>query len=428
MTARKSAAPSSESIRGERVLASNVTPQRFYQAVFPSGNVYYVKALAGGGFEVISQESVVNRSSLSSVGDVMTMFDGNHGLSGKLYKFTERPRKSGKAQKRMAKAGDFVVVQKAGLNRVKTGEVVRVNDDFIINKPRYDNLISVTRENGEKVNIFQYRMEPVEFATAWDVQPEMLAYPKDTIGKTIGAKVGDQFIVLDPRPGTKRGDILTLSNDDGSNCPFFKDASGKLVCTFWSRLAPLVPAVPEPVKPIRAAIQIGDRVVYDASKHEGGVGRLTGTHGTVLNVLNQSDEVHGVITVRWDNGEENGHAPACILPLVEKPVTMAEAHEELAEDTTYALEAESTAPVDPVTACKQRIDAAKAEIERLASEQRVADKVLRDAQDDLRKELKGYLPEPNVAHPFDEILRHLNKQAGAGIGGRGLLGFPFGGL
>lgn len=430
-------APTPESIRGPRILKHEATKGHFYQAVFPEGNVYYVQAQGNGNFKVISQERVVNRDWLTKVGAVMTVFDSDERMSGKLYKFTQRRQ---------------------------------------------------------------------------DAHPEMKTYPRGKSAKDIGAKVGDQFIVVEPGTFDRVGDIVTLTLDDGSSCPFFKSAKRDNLCISWHRLAPLVPAAPapepepvkpipealqigdrvryteksglgikrlvgelgtvtdrysagavevawdcgyvakghghsveylekvaEPVKPKSAALKVGDRVVYDFTKHPSGDPDLHGVYGTVTSVNLGADPVFSTIHVQWDNGKFGGHSSVCVLPLVEQPMTTADTHKELetepvsaadaqdlmAWDETYALPAQ---PVDPVTACKQRIDAAKAEIERLASEQRVADKVLRDAQDDLLKELKGYLPEQPVSHPSVDIQTYLNKHPGAGVGGSGIVRSPLGGF
>lgn len=42
----------------------------------------------------------------------------------------------------------------------------------------------------------------------------------------IGAKVGDQFITLAGNAGWDAGVTVTLTEDDGSRCPWFVDATG----------------------------------------------------------------------------------------------------------------------------------------------------------------------------------------------------------
>lgn len=58
--------------------------------------------------------------------------------------------------------------------------------------------------------------------------------------KELGWKAGDKFRVLaDDVIGTTKGDIVTLSRDDSSTCPYFKCKNGYVVCIFTHRVEKL---------------------------------------------------------------------------------------------------------------------------------------------------------------------------------------------
>lgn len=69
-------------------------------------------------------------------------------------------------------------------------------------------------------------------------------YPEGTTAKDIGAKVGDEFVVVVAWKEFKKGDVVKLCLDDESTCPFFNfsgDKNDDYRCMMWSELAPVPP-------------------------------------------------------------------------------------------------------------------------------------------------------------------------------------------
>ena len=86
-------------------------------------------------------------------------------------------------------------------------------------------------------------------------------FPVGTTAKDIGAKVGDEFVVVDSEHyHFSKGEVVTLAEDDGTDCPLFLgEGSEKLISMRWFRLAPIQPktaielqaeevGIPEPVQ------------------------------------------------------------------------------------------------------------------------------------------------------------------------------------
>lgn len=218
--------------------------------------------------------------------------------------------------------------------------------------------------------------------------PEPEPFPRYTRSKDIGAKVGDKFVVVIPAAFFRPGTVVTLVEDDGTVFPYFSGGNTLREPCHWHRLARLPQPVAEPVKPIPAGLQIGDRVRYDATQHHGGQEAQHGVLGTVVNRLDADS-----VEVKWDNGwNVAGNAAVCCVKVSPDAVSADEAHQILADDETYALSNDEPV-LGVIDVCKQRIDAARSRIAQLESDLRVEQKVLADAQGDLQNELKGYLPE-----------------------------------
>jgi len=74
-------------------------------------------------------------------------------------------------------------------------------------------------------------------------------------------KVGDRFRVIEGDGYLSVGEIITLKEDDGSDCPFFWNADkSDAYCAYWSEIEPYT-------KTIRDA-QVGDVVVGKSSGSE----------------------------------------------------------------------------------------------------------------------------------------------------------------
>lgn len=84
-------------------------------------------------------------------------------------------------------------------------------------------------------------------------------FPVGTTAKDIGAKVGDEFVVVNSQGGFKNGEVITLIEDDGDEVPYFRNYVGDEHCMNWQELAPIPPktaielqakevGIPEPVR------------------------------------------------------------------------------------------------------------------------------------------------------------------------------------
>ena len=116
--------------------------------------------------------------------------------------------------------------------------------------------------NGVNGDIMAYRIVS-ELSAAPAITPpdHYKGFPVGTTAKDIGAKVGDEFVVVDSEHyHFEKGETVTLAEDDGTNCPFFiGEGSEKLISIRWFRLAPISPktaielqaeevGIPEPVQ------------------------------------------------------------------------------------------------------------------------------------------------------------------------------------
>lgn len=93
--------------------------------------------------------------------------------------------------------------------------------------------------NGWYSDVMKYRILPSEPA-AEPAKPDCSkGFPRGTTAKDIGAKVGDQFVMISKdHHSVDAGEILSLLRDDGTAQPFFNDSNGELRCSYWHRLAP----------------------------------------------------------------------------------------------------------------------------------------------------------------------------------------------
>lgn len=100
-----------------------------------------------------------------------------------------------------------------------------------------DDYISDWEHEQHSRDVMAYRIINQEPAT-----PDYTnGYPVGTTSKDIGAKVGDEFVVVSNESTASLGTIVTLMEDDGSTNPFFYEASGKSRYISWFKLAPLPP-------------------------------------------------------------------------------------------------------------------------------------------------------------------------------------------
>lgn len=67
-------------------------------------------------------------------------------------------------------------------------------------------------------------------------------FPFGTTAKDIGAKVGDEFLMIDDKhQGAYHGEKVILVEDDGTTSPFFTNPRGMKRCISWLFLSPIPP-------------------------------------------------------------------------------------------------------------------------------------------------------------------------------------------
>lgn len=99
------------------------------------------------------------------------------------------------------------------------------------------------------------------FRILGDINPpdHSKGFPVGTTAKDIGAKVGDEFVVVNSQGGFKNGEVITLIEDDGDDVPYFRNHVGDEHYMNWQELAPIPPktaielqaeevGIPEPVQ------------------------------------------------------------------------------------------------------------------------------------------------------------------------------------
>ncbi len=93
--------------------------------------------------------------------------------------------------------------------------------------------------DGSLMDILAYRILPSEPA-AEPAKPDYSnGFPVGTTAKDIGAKVGDEFVVVVPSEYFKKGEVITLAKDDGTGSPLFTSSiTGNWYINFFF-LAPI---------------------------------------------------------------------------------------------------------------------------------------------------------------------------------------------
>ena len=89
--------------------------------------------------------------------------------------------------------------------------------------------------------------------------------PEDKTAQELGFKVGDQFRVVSEECWFAVGDTVTLSKDDRTDCPWFKDAHGEENPCYFSELDPL----DKPVTASPQAFKVGDHVRLKSTNGKG---------------------------------------------------------------------------------------------------------------------------------------------------------------
>jgi len=116
---------------------------------------------------------------------------------------------------------------------------------------------------GNDWDIFAYRILQSEPAAEPAKPDYSKGFPEGTTAKDIGAKVGDEFVVVCGDSRFKNGDVVKLAKDDGSDLPWFSfDGNFSELtkhCMYWHELAPITQktaielqseevGIPEPVQ------------------------------------------------------------------------------------------------------------------------------------------------------------------------------------
>lgn len=138
-------------------------------------------------------------------------------------------------------------VQRRTVGRVEGSDLDWINDSYF------------NTSDGIGCDVMAYRVVSEPAAAPAITPPDhSKGFPVGTTAKDIGAKVGDEFVVVDSIGGFENGTIIKLKRDDLSECPFFADGEVEH-CMFWYELAPIPPktaielqaeevVIPEPVQ------------------------------------------------------------------------------------------------------------------------------------------------------------------------------------
>ena len=129
-------------------------------------------------------------------------------------------------------------------------------------------------------------------------------FPVGTTANSIGAKVGDKFMVVDSSGGFKNGELITLIEDDGDEVPYFRNSVGDEHYMNFRELAPIQPktaielqaeelGIPEPVRLVDDDVHLG-------IKRPDGDGWVKYNAGDVV-------DLDGVVSIDWvdaDGGKD----------------------------------------------------------------------------------------------------------------------------
>lgn len=250
-------------IRGDAVSREKTTVGRFYQAVYQSGNVYAVRRTISRSVtpHFIVEKILHTQCGFSThqVGDTVSCF------SAELYKFKQVPdtvRYRGKQvtePEQLTVGRWYILIDRDGTEysgqyaTKQAGPCILFTlDDESLSRRRHSGRFAVNLDGTSLRKVYKFtevherKPKPEQPVVADVVSPT--GFPHGTRAVDIGAKEGDRFMFVDmpqdPRKDIAVGTIFTLSCDDGSRCPWFKDESGQEKCLHWERLAPYVPPVP----------------------------------------------------------------------------------------------------------------------------------------------------------------------------------------
>lgn len=114
----------------------------------------------------------------------------------------------------------------------------------VVGEHPYLNARSFNTADGMGGDVMSYRVvsEPAD-APAITTPDHSKGFPVGTTAKDIGAKVWDEFVVVDSEHcHFVKGETVTLAEDDGTESPyFFGKGSEDLISVKWFRLAPIPP-------------------------------------------------------------------------------------------------------------------------------------------------------------------------------------------
>lgn len=89
-------------------------------------------------------------------------------------------------------------------------------------------------------DVMAFRILPSEPAAEPAKPDYSKGFPVGTTAKDIGAKVGDEFVVVSGECHCAEiGSIVKLAHDDGSVNPYFYNSTGNKDCISWHKLAPI---------------------------------------------------------------------------------------------------------------------------------------------------------------------------------------------
>lgn len=105
-----------------------------------------------------------------------------------------------------------------------------------------------------------FKLKQLRLAGEVAEQASYEALPDYKNAEELGLKVGDKFIYIEEAKANlwKEGTVVTLTDDDGTRCPYFKSEDGIKKACFFKRLTPYQPEQKE--ESMITALYVGDTI------------------------------------------------------------------------------------------------------------------------------------------------------------------------
>lgn len=181
--------------------------------------------------------------------------------------------------------------------RLRNGEVIKGSKSIDFNHDHTD------------TDVMEYRI--IKQEPAITPPDHSKGFPVGTTAKDIGAKVGDEFVVVDNDHWFfKKGETVTLCRDDGSSAPYFRCRPDEVShdCA-WGSLAPIPPKTAIELQAEEVGIAEPVRLVDEDGWIEWKGGECPVKFGTLVDAKFRNGEVtfHAKAGFWRDDGGSNEH-------------------------------------------------------------------------------------------------------------------------